>query len=376
VFVNPTESVRQVEFSIDDVLVRTESVAPYDLAGGSASNANPFETATLSEGLHRFKAVSRLSNGANRTSWAYVHVVNIVNAPPVLEVISDQTVLEGQSLIVSLSARDPEDGSGLVLTETDDLPLPLGSPSILTDLGNGAGRIAWTPVPGDAAGSPYRVTATATDGEGLSASQTFLIKVEAPPSGNELSVSVAPASGGAFNLTEEGSGDWVHWGLTSPSSVNRKSGVTPKIGDLIQVKSSAVRWDKAPETRMTWVWTDGAPTVSNGTGTRTFLQQGDTTGKTDNPGFIGRGFQFSVPADVRAQTLSVYLGGSRSSGRIQLFWGDSAEPAYEASVTATGPYDQRLEVTYRGVDAGQTLTFRYLQETASGNIILGAATLR
>jgi hypothetical protein len=71
----------------------------------------------------------------------------------------------------------------------------------------------------------------------------------------------------------------------------------------------------------------------------------------------------------------VYLGGARSSGRIQLFWGDSAVPAYETVVTATDAYDQRLEVTYRGADAGQTLTLRYLQETASGNIILGAATL-
>ncbi len=373
VFVNPAQSVRQVEFYIDDVLVRTDSAAPYDLTGGSASTASPFDTATLSEGSHRFKAVSRLGNGVSRTSWAYVHVVNSLNAPPVLEAIADQRVMEGQSLTVPVIARDPDDQSGLVLTETNNLP---GNPSILTDLGSGSGRIVWTPRPGDAAEDPYQVTVTATDGES-SVSQTFEIAVEALPAGNELSVSIGSAAGGAFNLTAEGSADWVHWGLTSASSVNRKSGGTPKIGDLVQVKASAGRWDKAPDTRMTWVWTNGTPT--SGTATRTFLQQGDSTGKTDNPTFIGRGFQFSVPADTQTRTLSVYLGGSRSVGKIQLCWGDCevTGPAYETVVTSSsGPYDQRLNVTYRGAQAGQALTLRYLQDTASGNIILGAATLR
>jgi lysophospholipase L1-like esterase len=56
---------------------------------------------------------------------------------------------------------------------------------------------------------------------------------------------------------------------------------------------------------------------------------------------------------------------------------DSSAPAISPTIAnLSGPYDNRFEISYRAASAGQTLTLRYLQETVSGNIILGAATLR
>lgn len=191
-----------------------------------------------------------------------------------------------------------------------------------------------------------------------------------------LDASIAtPPPSSTFDLSAEGSADWVHWGLASATSVNRKSGVTPQIGSLLQVGGSAVSWTKAPSTRMTWVWADGTPTAS--ASTRTFLAQGDTTGKTDSSAYVGRGFQFAVPADTSERTLTVYLGGARSRGRLEVSLSDSSAPAIRQTIgNLSGPYDNRFEISYRAASAGQTLTLKYLQETVSGNIILGAATLQ
>src|ERR1041385_378512 len=38
------------------------------------------------------------------------------------------------------------------------------------------------------------------------------------------------ATGTAVNLTQQGSLDWVHWGLFNEGSVDRKAGVAPLIG--------------------------------------------------------------------------------------------------------------------------------------------------
>jgi hypothetical protein len=71
----------------------------------------------------------------------------------------------------------------------------------------------------------------------------------------------------------------------------------------------------------------------------------------------------------------VYLGGSRSRARINVQLSDGSAPVLSQTVeNLSGPYDHRLELTYRAASPGQTLTVEYLQETASGNIILGAAT--
>ncbi|MBV1906175.1 MAG: FG-GAP repeat protein, partial [Pseudomonadales bacterium] len=113
------------------------------------------------------------------------------NQAPALSPIGNQNVTESQLLTVALSATDADGPAPLTLTETNDLP---GTPNILTDSGNGTGSLDWTPSLGDAAGSPYSVTVTATDGNGAFTSETFSIVVSAQGAGGTLSGSNAATS--------------------------------------------------------------------------------------------------------------------------------------------------------------------------------------
>src|SRR3990172_6370601 len=78
----------------------------------------------------------------------------------------------------------------------------------------------------------------------------------------------APAS---INLTTQGSADWTHWGLSSVTSFNRKSGVTQQISNYTLIGTTAPSRFQAPTgARVTYAWSDGTPTAST-SGTRTGL---------------------------------------------------------------------------------------------------------
>ncbi|MCC6208463.1 MAG: FG-GAP repeat protein [Gammaproteobacteria bacterium] len=96
------------------------------------------------------------------------------NRPPTLSPIGNQTAQEGQQLVVQVLATDTDGPTPLTLSQTNTLP---GSPNILTNNGNGAGTLRWTPAAGSASGSPYSVTVTATDGAGASSNTSFGIAV-------------------------------------------------------------------------------------------------------------------------------------------------------------------------------------------------------
>jgi len=86
------------------------------------------------------------------------------NGAPVLTDPPDQIGVEGDSISLQLSATDP-DGDAVTYNA---IGLPPGV-SIVA----GSGLISGTLAAGSAAGSPYSVTATASDERGASASQTF-----------------------------------------------------------------------------------------------------------------------------------------------------------------------------------------------------------
>ena len=74
VSVEPATNIQSVEFLIDGVLRRTENVAPFDLSGGSAAIANPFNTNGLSNGYHTFSARVTKTNGSLETISAEAYV--------------------------------------------------------------------------------------------------------------------------------------------------------------------------------------------------------------------------------------------------------------------------------------------------------------
>jgi hypothetical protein len=175
------------------------------------------------------------------------------------------------------------------------------------------------------------------------------------------------APGATANLSTEGTLDWTHWGLTSPSSFNRKSGVGAQISNYTRIGSGAVNRVKANP--VAFSWTDGTPAAS-ATNTPTGLY------------IIGvnNGFQITVPADTSDKTLKVYVGLWAARGRMEVSLSDSSAAAFvdtsidNPSATSVGVYT----INFRAGSAGQQLRVRWTSMTSYnsfGNVTLQAATL-
>jgi hypothetical protein len=141
----------------------------------------------------------------------------IANLPPTLTAIGNQTVTEGELLTVPLSASDADGPIPLTLSENNTLP---GNPSILTDFGDGVGELNWTPAVGDAAGGPYQVTVTATDGDGAASSETVSVTIIPREGGSDDTLAGASAggsSGGGCSFNDNSKGDFVLYLLVALS---------------------------------------------------------------------------------------------------------------------------------------------------------------
>ena len=103
----------------------------------------------------------------------------------------------------------------------------------------------------------------------------------------------APSS---VDLTATGTSDWIHWGLTSSSSIDRKAGVTPQISSFTTVGGTASRYSPPPGVRVDFTWSDGTPTASATTATGVYLKG------------VGNRSELSVPADTASKTLTLYAG--------------------------------------------------------------------
>ena len=163
-----------------------------------------------------------------------------------------------------------------------------------------------------------------------------------------------------MNLTCEGNTDWEHWG---DGTLNRKSGVTPQLGDYSVVGSGTVSTysnDPRPAN-----WTDGTPTAG-------------ATNNTDGLAIlgVGQGFSFQAPADTMARTLTVHVGGTNSGGTFTAHLSDgSAADFTDVTSVVSGQYDRNYTLTYRAVSAGQTLTVTWAMTSGSGEVSLSAAAL-
>src|SRR6185503_11264055 len=68
------------------------------------------------------------------------------------------------------------------------------------------------------------------------------------------------ATGTNINLTAEGPLDWVHWGLYTDSSIDRKASVTPQIPDYVPIKMGGPF--QYADNYNGYSWHDGTPTPS------------------------------------------------------------------------------------------------------------------
>src|SRR5262245_36102986 len=185
---------------------------------------------------------------------------------------------------------------------------------------------------------------------------------------------VAIPQGAVIDLTAEGPLDWVHWGLYTESSLDRKAAVASLVSDFTVLDSTngyAFVYQFA-DNYNGYSWSDGTPTASVTNTTTGVWAYGVPTKDS--------GFQITVPADTTLRTVKVYVGVFSAKGKFEASLSDnSATPYVDTSFgnqMGNGPSGV-YSITYAAQSAGQTLTIKWTLSSGggNGNVTLQAAAL-
>jgi hypothetical protein len=164
------------------------------------------------------------------------------------------------------------------------------------------------------------------------------------------------------DLSREGTRDWIHWGVTSATSIDRKWGVPATIKDRGSPTGRG-RYDNNPQV---YSWSGGDPNWAwTGTPTGVYVCG------------AGTGFVLQVPAGPATRTLRVYAGVWMAKGRLTATL-DGAAAVSRTLVNTQAISTSRFEVTFRAaagarLDLSWTATDVY--HPTCGNVDLQAATL-
>jgi hypothetical protein len=267
-----------------------------------------------------------------------------------LAVLVSVMILGGAALAWQHDRSESTDPPGVALPGPwlpPTVPASDTSVPVLDDPSSSVPAAAGTASPAQEATAPPRTRPPAPD-------------PEAPPVTPTLSVTQAsvPAT---VDLAAGGARDWVHWGLTSASSIDRKSGGTGEIKDL-GGPGGRGRYDNNPQR---FTWTGGTPTGSTGptpTGVYTCKQ--------------GNGFIISAAAAPTTRTLRFYAGVWMARGQLTLsLAGRTATASLEnpRAIRTT-----QFVIRFRA-PAGQSLRVTWTTAVSHhpdcGNVDMQAATL-
>jgi Bacterial Ig domain len=171
------------------------------------------------------------------------------------------------------------------------------------------------------------------------------------------------------DLSSEGTNDWVHWGLLTAESLNRKNGVTPQIENFTKIGTNVInRFLDGFYTACGW--TDGTPIASEGGASAGVYIFGLTNG-----------YSLTVPAGRQSRQLKIYTGLYAARASFQAYLSDASAPAYsdDTMVNIYGNAHRVCTLNYSAASDGQSLTIRYTalnsHDTVFGNLTLQAATL-
>ena len=173
----------------------------------------------------------------------------------------------------------------------------------------------------------------------------------------------APAT---VDLTVSFPADWIHWGYV-PLDIDRKNGVTAQISDYTKVGGAS----PGPTDLVSgaYSWSDGIAPGGNISATRT----GERVFQ------VGKGFQFTVPADTTLKTLRVYVGSSSAQGLLTATLSDASAPDYTITIDqASGRSSREVSLDFIAGADGQTLTVSYVvtgSNAANSFITLESAAL-
>ena len=142
------------------------------------------------------------------------------NHPPAIAAIPEQSVLEGETLTVTIQASDPDTGDSVSLTAAD---LPVGA--TFTASADGEGTFSWTPGAGSA--GSYQVVIRATDSANPPASdEAVLAIVVRATDGQGPAITVDSAQSG----TRSSRGFLVYGSVADPAHVVRVTGTLSTTG--------------------------------------------------------------------------------------------------------------------------------------------------
>lgn len=165
------------------------------------------------------------------------------------------------------------------------------------------------------------------------------------------------------NLSDPEVLDWTYWGLSSNTSVDRKSGAGI-IGSLSVVGPDVPTQDQNCFDEFTWNDGDQNPSVPIACAGLMVSNTGD-------------GYQFTVPADRTPKTLKVYIGIEGATARLEAHLSDASASAYvDSSLITDGAAAATYIIDFQAGSPGQTLTVTYtLDQLDWGEVTIEAAVL-
>jgi hypothetical protein len=164
---------------------------------------------------------------------------------------------------------------------------------------------------------------------------------------------------GSVSLTSEGTIDWVQYGLTLATDVNRKSGATTITGSVTGVPLQYGSY--AP----TMTWTDGTPTTSATSHSGIYVNG------------TGNGFGLVLPAGNQTRTLHVYVSQDNTTSAFTAHFSDGSAPdVTKMNSVGIANATQVYTVVFRALTPSATLTISFTNVGAGGDVDLLAATLQ
>jgi hypothetical protein len=170
------------------------------------------------------------------------------------------------------------------------------------------------------------------------------------------------------DLTAEGTLDWVKWGVSSETSVDRKGGVPKLFSDFITIGKPDLH--QYTDNHITFVWSDGTPNKT---------MPGTTSG-VFNLG-AGNGFALHAPADPTPRVLRVYVSGFGEDYRFDAMLSDGSAPDYTDITINNGTTDRiykKYTFVYRSEQPNALLVVHWTgikDHYGGANVTLQAATL-
>ncbi len=326
--------------------------------GGSLSVKAPVQATEAPPGYYMLF----LFNSSGVPSVARIIQIGITDRdtiPPSIPAGLTVSEVSDTSVALSWAASRDSGGSGLenYRVYRDPDATPVGEP-VSTAFNN----TALAPLNSYA----YRVSAIDAAGNESAPSAAVSATTSNPASNESLNLTLPTAQLTQVNLTDLGTSDWVHWGLSTAGSVNRKANVPLQISGLSRIGATLARFAHQPSAWTPHTWRDGTPVA-----TRTGFAGGIRVGG------LNKGYEISAPADTTDRRLYVFLGGQNTLSSIEAsISGSGAPPVLRQIGNISGKYRHMLTISYRADSAGQRLRVRQVITAGTGQIRIQSASLQ